>query len=174
MTEKKFDVIDDGFSKWIIDTTLKEDRHEGTLYTAYDMCHKLNELYEENEQLRKYNRQLQERLEKINDGYGHLTHRNGLTANEWLIESQERELQKKNEQISDWIEQHSKDVVKIGEQQATIDQLNLAIDDLLSHTSCNEIKKENEILKKQLNEMIILFSESGLDYFISDELEDCL
>ena len=174
MTEKKFDVIDDGFSKWIIDTTLKEDRHEGTLYTAYDMCHKLNELYEENEQLRKYNRQLQERLEKINDGYGHLTHRNGLTANEWLIESQERELQKKNEQISDWIEQHSKDVVKIGEQQATIDQLNLAIDDLLSHTSCDEIKKENEILKKQLNEMIILFSESGLDYFISDELEDCL
>lgn len=174
MSEKKFDVIDDGFSKWIIDTTLKEDRHEGTLYTAYDMCHKLNELYEENEQLRKYNRQLQERLEKINDGYGHLTHRNGLTANEWLIESQERELQKKNEQISDWIEQHSKDVVKIGEQQATIDQLNLAIDDLLSHTSCDEIKKENEILKKQLNEMIILFSESGLDYFISDELEDCL
>ena len=174
MTEKKFDVIDDGFSKWIIDTTLKEDRHEGTLYTAYDMCHKLNELYEENEQLRKHNKQLKERLEKINGGYGHLTHRNGLTANEWLIESQERELQKKNEQISDWIEQHSKDVVKIGEQQATIDQLNLAIDDLLSHTSCNEIKKKNEILKKQLNEMIILFSESGLDYFISDELEDYL
>lgn len=117
---------------------------------------------------------LKRRLEKINGGYGHLTHRNGLTANEWLIESQERELQKKNEQISDWIKQHSKDVVKIGEQQATIDQLNLAIDDLLSHTSCDEIKKENEILKKQLNEMIILFSESGLDYFISDELEDCL
>lgn len=174
MTEKKFDVIDDGFSRWIVDTTLTEDKHEGTLYDAYDMCHKLNELYEENEQLRKYNGQLKKRLEKINGGYGHLTHRNGLTANEWLIESQEKELQKKNEQISDWIEQHSKDVAKIGEKQATIDQLNLAIDDLLSHTSCDEIKKKNEILKKQLNEMIILFSESGLDYFISDELEDCL
>lgn len=62
MTEKRFDVIDDGFSKWIVDTTLTEDRHEGTLYTAYDMCHKLNELYEENEQLKKEKAQLAERL----------------------------------------------------------------------------------------------------------------
>ena len=38
----------------------------------------------------------------------------------------------------------------LNEQQATIDQLNLAIDDLLSHTSCDEIKKENEVLKKRL------------------------
>lgn len=97
---------DDDFSKWIVDTTLKEDRHDGTLYTAYDMCHKLNELYEENEQLRKYNGQLKERLEKINGGYGHLTYRRGLTANEWLIESQERELKKKNEQISDLQEEN--------------------------------------------------------------------
>ena len=51
---------------------------------------------------------LKRRLEKINGGYGHLTHRNGLTPNEWLIESQERELKKKNEEISDWIERHSK------------------------------------------------------------------
>lgn len=80
-------------------------------------------LKKENEQLRKYNGQLKERLEKINGGYGHLTHRNGLTANEWLIESQERELKKKNGQISDWIERHSKDIVKIGEQKATISQL---------------------------------------------------
>ena len=99
---------DDDFSKWIVDTTLKEDRHKGTLYTAYDMCHKLNELYEENEQLRKYNEQLKERLERINGGYGHLTYRNGLTANEWLIESQEKELKKKNEQISDLKEENER------------------------------------------------------------------
>lgn len=37
-----------------------------------------------------------------------------------------------------------------------------------------KMRKENEMLKKQLNEMIALFSESGLDYHISDELEDCL
>ena len=73
---------------------------------------------------------LKRRLEKINGGYGHLTHRNGLTANEWLIESQERELKKKNEQISDWIEQHSKDIVKIGEQKATISRLEVENDNM--------------------------------------------
>ena len=62
MTDKRFEVIDDGFSKWIVDTTLTEDKHEGTLYDAYDMCHKLNELYEENEQLKKEKAQLAERL----------------------------------------------------------------------------------------------------------------
>ena len=77
---------------------------------------------------------LKRRLEKINGGYGLLTHRNGLTANEWLIESQERELEKKNEEISDWIERHSKDIAKICEQQATVQSL----------------KEENEQLKKRL------------------------
>ena len=80
---------------------------------------------------------LKRRLEKINGGYGLLTHRNGLTANECLIESQERELEKKNEQISDWIKQHSKDIAKIGEQQATISQL----------------EEENEQLKQQLSDI---------------------
>lgn len=121
-----------------------------TKYIVNKQYEELQRLKKENEQLRNYNRQLKERLERINGGYGHLTHRKGLTANEWLIESQEKEIQKKNEQISDWIEQHSKDVAKIGEQQATIEQLNLAIDDLLSHTSCDEIKKENEQLKERL------------------------
>lgn len=66
---------------------------------------------------------LKRRLEKINGGYGLLTHRKGLTANEWLIESQERELKKKNEQISDWIERHSKDIATISKQKATISRL---------------------------------------------------
>ena len=68
MNEKRFEVIDDGFSKWIVDTTLTEDKHEGAIYTAYDMCRKLNELYEENEQLKCINDQLEERLE--NSGIG--------------------------------------------------------------------------------------------------------
>lgn len=58
MSEKRFEVIDDSFSKWIVDTTLKEDKHEGAIYTAYDMCRKLNELFEENEQLREINKEL--------------------------------------------------------------------------------------------------------------------
>ena len=50
-------------------------------------------------------------------------------------------------------------VKKLNEQQAIItelnkqiEQLHLAIDDLLSHTSCDEIKKENEQLRKELND----------------------
>lgn len=53
MSEERFKVIDNNFSMWIVDTTLKEDKHEGAIYTAYDMCRKLNELYEENEQLKE-------------------------------------------------------------------------------------------------------------------------
>ena len=48
---------------------------------------------------------------------------------------------------------------KLNEQQAIItelnkqiEQLNLAIGDLLSHTSCDKIKKENEQLRKELND----------------------
>lgn len=53
MSEKRFKVIDNSFSMWIVDTTLKEDKHEGNIYTAYEMCDKLNELCEENERLKK-------------------------------------------------------------------------------------------------------------------------
>lgn len=66
---------------------------------------------------------LKGRLEKINGGYGHLTHRKGLTANEWLIQSQEKELKKKDDRISEWIEQHSKDIAKISEQNKLIQTL---------------------------------------------------
>ena len=55
MNEKRFIVIDDNFSRWVVDTSLKEDKHEGTLYKVYDMCNKLNELVEENEHLRQVN-----------------------------------------------------------------------------------------------------------------------
>lgn len=65
MSEKRFEVIDNSFSMWIVDTTLKEDRHEGNIYTAYDMCHKLNEFCEENEKLRKENKNLQEEIEEL-------------------------------------------------------------------------------------------------------------
>lgn len=110
------------------------------------MMSNMKKLEEENEQLRKYNRQLKERLEKINGGYGHLTHRNGLTANEWLIESQERELKKKNEEISDWIERHSNDIVTIGEQKATISAL----------------KKEIKELKEKLDDVLELTEFVGM------------
>ena len=53
MTEKRFEVYDDGFSKHIEDTYYTEDKHEHNLYDIWEMCRKLNELYEENEQLKK-------------------------------------------------------------------------------------------------------------------------
>ena len=140
MSEKRFKKMDTIIDPFPILDTVEELGYNctDTLDLLVDLLNEqestIQSLKEENEQLQKYNEQLKERLEKINGGYGHLTHRNGLTANEWLIESQERELKKKNEQISDWIEQHGKDVVKIGEQKATIKQL----------------EEENRKLKKRL------------------------
>lgn len=52
MTKKKYAVVDDGFIKYIEDTTLTEDKHEGHINDAYALCRELNELYEENVQLR--------------------------------------------------------------------------------------------------------------------------
>lgn len=48
MTEKRFEVYDDEFSKHIEDTYYTEDKHEHNLYNIWEMCRKLNELYEEN------------------------------------------------------------------------------------------------------------------------------
>ena len=53
MTAKRFEVYDDEFSKHIEDTYYTEDKHEHNLYDIWEMCRKLNELYEENEQLKK-------------------------------------------------------------------------------------------------------------------------
>jgi len=91
---------------------------------------------------------LKRRLEKINGGYGNLTHYKGLTANEWLIQGQERELKKKDKWISEWIEQHSKDIVKVGEQNKLI----------------RNLKEENEQLKsdrrKDAKEFSSLFKQN--------------
>lgn len=76
MSEKRFEVIDDSFSKWIVDTTLKEDKHEGAIYTAYDMCRKLNELFEENEQLRQSIKELQRSREYWIQDNNRLTKKN--------------------------------------------------------------------------------------------------
>lgn len=92
--------------------TITDNGNELTQNEVVDLLNEqqttINQLKEDNEQLRKYNKQLKERLEKINGGYGLLTYRNGLTANEWLIEGQERELEKKNEQISDLKEENER------------------------------------------------------------------
>ena len=77
MSEKRFEVFDDDFSKWIVDTYYTEDRHEHNLYDAYAMCNKLNELYEENnklqddiEHLEEENRRMAEKLFILHEKYG--------------------------------------------------------------------------------------------------------
>ena len=170
MSENRFVVSTNTVGEIIVtDTETGKVYHYGSMSNFLGLIRLLNEqestiqsLKEENEQLQKYNKQLKERLEKINGGYGLLTHRNGLTANEWLIESQERELKKKNEQISDWIEQHSKDIAKICEQQSTIQFFKGEIDELKKdidiykyeekkHSeSARKLYEENEQLKKRL------------------------
>ena len=62
MTEKRYEVFDDGFAKYIEDTYYKEDRHEYNLYDVWGMCCKLNELYEENMRLREENERLENKL----------------------------------------------------------------------------------------------------------------
>ena len=43
-----------------------------------------------------------------------------------------------------------------------------------THDKNCKLKKENEQLKQQLDEMITIFENSGLDYHISDELNEIL
>lgn len=118
-----------------------------------------------NQTVKKLNEQqdtiitLRRRLEKINGGYGHLTHRNGLTANEWVIKAQEKELKNKDEMISEFIERHSEDIVKISELQATIGQLQ----DL-----CGESDSENAKLRienKRLQEEIRLLKPTNIEQY---------
>ena len=70
--------------------------------------------------------------------------------------------------LDDLEEENVKLRAKIDEQQDIITELNkqieqllLAIDDLLSHTSCEEIKKENEQLKEECK---IAIDEMVTDY----------
>lgn len=50
-----------------------------------------------------------------------------------------------NVEVVDLLNEQQVIIIELNKQ---IEQLNFAIDDLLSHTSCDEIKKENEQLRK--------------------------
>lgn len=67
MTVKRFEVYDDGFSKHIEDSYYTKDKHEHNLYDIWEMCHKLNELHEKNEQLKKLCSILKEKIQFYED-----------------------------------------------------------------------------------------------------------
>lgn len=153
MSEHRYGVHDcpNGFYylRDVTDHSVYIHRSYGKLFSEYEedielVSSLLNELADKVDERQATINKLKERLERINGGYGYLTHRNGLTANECLIESQERELEKKNEQISDWIERHSKDIEKISEQQNTISQL----------------EEENEQLRQIMNDIVVATDET--------------
>lgn len=83
----------------------------------------IGSLQYENAQLRKENKRLK-KSEKINMEY----------AEQIVEENQQLRIAKNDLRIEN-------------------EQLHLAIDDLLSHTSCEEIKKENEQLRKQVKSL---------------------
>ena len=78
--------------------------------------------------------------------------------------------------LFEWVEDNGKMIStkecvnKLNEQQdiitelnKQIEQLNLAIDDLLSHTSCDEIKKENKQLQEIINRLEEAIEKRGYD-----------
>ena len=54
-----------------------------------------------------------------------------------------------NVEVVDLLNEQQVIIIELNKQ---IEQLNFAIDDLLSHTNYDEIKKENEQLRKELND----------------------
>lgn len=130
MSEKRFVYEEEHFPVALMQI---KDTISNKTYDLEECCELLNE-----QQTIILNLKL--RLEKINGGYGHLTHKKGLTPNEWLLSKQERELKEKDEQISNWIEQHSKDIVRISEQQSTIGKLQRYNDVLHDENLFNTMK----------------------------------
>lgn len=53
MDKHRFRPVDNGFSTYIEDTTLTEDKHEGYFNNVFECCKLLNHYYEENEKLKK-------------------------------------------------------------------------------------------------------------------------
>lgn len=155
MTEKRFINVG-GVEKSV---HLVFDNETARTLSVKQTVKKLNEQESTITSLKERNKQLRRRLEKINGGYGHLTHRKGLTANEWVIEIQEEELKKKDEMISEFIERHSEDVVKISEQKATIYSLkeeNEKLRFLLDINSVSERRKLERQVDEQQNIINIL------------------
>ena len=65
---KRFKVVgNDDFFQHIEDTTLTEDKHEGSIYNIYQVVKVLNSLHEENEQLKKENEQLKQRIKELEE-----------------------------------------------------------------------------------------------------------
>ena len=58
MKDGKYEVVDNGYVKYIRDATLTEDKHEGVITNLYQLCNLINTLIDENQQLKRENKKL--------------------------------------------------------------------------------------------------------------------
>lgn len=52
MSNKRYSVVDDGFFKYIQDNNTIEDHHETNITNIYELCDRLNQLEQENLELK--------------------------------------------------------------------------------------------------------------------------
>lgn len=85
-----------------------------------------------------------------------------------LIE-ENKELKEENKKINQRLRIHKDDHLE------TLNDLERAYkNNIKALNNIERLGEENDILKEQVNEMIDIFNDSGLDYHISDELEEIL
>ena len=88
------------------------------------------------------------------------------------LSDENKEFKQENGRLKEKIREQQSIITKLNNQ---IEQLNFAIDDLLTYMSCDEIKKQNEQLQRELDSFkpvmfqdmrkgtIILYSKGGTD-----------
>lgn len=155
MTEKRF-TIENGIEmkdNWNIN---KRCYHFGNGFDAKDCCNMLNELQEENKRLKSINQNYCNYIGDFEDDFIRLAEEN-------------KELKYKLRNCEDARESYKQDWKSCSsycdEYKSKIISLKDEVEGLI---------EENKELKEQVDEMINIFNDSGLDYHISDELEEIL
>lgn len=58
MKDGKYEVVDNGYVKYIREATLTEDKHEGAITNVFQLCNLINTLIDENQKLKAENKSL--------------------------------------------------------------------------------------------------------------------
>ena len=132
MSEKRFE-------KWNDNSCKVKDNLENTLLNWEDVVKKLNEQELTIESLKEENKQLK-KSEKINTDYAEQ-----IVEENQKLRIAKNDLRREKEQL-----------------QKENEQLHLAIEDLLTHTSCEKVKKENSDLRQNITIIKDLLSECDL------------
>ena len=109
----------------------------------------IGSLQYENAQLRKENKRLKEKNDELEESSAFKSEKINMEYAEQIVEENQK--------------------LRIAKNDLRIEneQLHLAIDDLLSHTSCEEIKKENEQLRKDVENLQEVVAELGATLLVN-------